>query len=549
MVIHLKSSTLLYSFCILLLILSSVPIASAAEGYSYSNRWGSYGQGNGYFQGSEGIAVDAMGNVYVVDSGNSRIQKFSSTGSFIAKWGFSGSKDGQFSSPKDVAVDNAGNVYVADSANQRIQKFTSDGTFITEWGTSGNEDGQFLWAAGITVDSAGNIYVADTGNNRIQKFSSTGAFITKWGYPGDRDEEFERPVDVAVDSAGNVYVTDTGNYRIQKFTSSGDLITSWGHRGSEDGLFSNLNGIAVDKADNVFVTDSGNSRIQKFTSTGTFIGSFGNDERIDPRWVAVDSSGNVYFTESNKIQQYSPGGSTPLSGSNTKVTTTTNKPGISSATISPTSSGGGNGGGNQSPDYLMIFIVVAGIAVIGGIIVTGRKRGKPAPKRAQLTKTPISKRILPSLGKTKSPMEGNQSTQGVINRDVMISYSQPDKQIADEMCAGLEARGISCWIAPRNIPPGTEYQEAIVDAIDGSKVFVLVLSSHSNESPYVKREVTLALSKRVTIIPVRIEDVPPSKTMEFLISTPQWIDAYTPPLAQHIAHLADSVQKILDSQK
>lgn len=548
MVIRLRSSIVFTSICVLLLILSGVQIAAADEGYSYSTRWGSNGEGNGYFLWAEGIAVDAAGNVYVADSGNHRIQKFSSTGSFIAKWGYSGSKDGQFSTPKDVAVDGAGNVYVTDRGNVRIQKFTSDGTFITEWGKNGNEDGQFWMIEGIAVDGAGNVYVVD-GNDRVQKFSSTGAFITKWGYQGDRDGEFESPIDIAVDSAGDVYVTDTGNYRVQKFSSTGDFITSWGHRGSEDGLFSSMNGIAVDKSDNVFVTDAGNSRIQKFTSTGTFIESFGKDERINPHWIATDSSGKVYFSESDKVQQYAPSGSTRSSASSAQMTTTSSKPGLSSEMTSPTTSGGGTVGGNQSPDYLMIFIVVAGIALISGLIVTGRKRGKPAPKRAQPTKPPISKTILPSFKKGTSPTVGSQSAPGVTNRDVMISYSQPDKQIADEICTGLETRGINCWIAPRNIPPGADYQEAIVDAINGSTVFVLVLSSHSNESPFVRREVTIALTKRVTIIPVRIEDVPPSKAMEFLISTPQWIDAYTPPLASHIAHLADSVQKILDSQQ
>lgn len=453
MVIRLRSSIVFISICVLLLILSGVQIAAADEGYSYSNRWGSYGQGDGYFKSLEGIAVDTTGNVYVVDAGNNRIQKFSSTGSFIAKWGYSGSKDGQFSFPSDVAVDNAGNVYVAESANHRIQKFTSDGTFITEWGKSGSEDGQFSWMKGIAVDNTGNIYVADTDNHRIQKFTSTGAFITKWGYQGDRDGELNRPTDVAVDSAGNVYVVDAGNYRIQKFTSTGDLITSWGHRGEEAGLFSSLNGITVDKADNVFVTDAGNGRIQKFTSTGTSIGSIGKDDRISTQWIAVDSAGNLFFTESEKVLQYAPGSSAPLSASSTKVTTSS-KPGLSSVTTAPTTSGGGTSGGNQSPDYLMIFLVVAGIALIGGLIVTGRKRGKPAPKKAQPTKVPISKTILPSFKKGTSPMEGSQSAQGVVTRDVMISYSQPDKQIADEICTGLETRGINCWIAPRNIPRG-----------------------------------------------------------------------------------------------
>ncbi|HPN63784.1 MAG TPA: SBBP repeat-containing protein [Candidatus Goldiibacteriota bacterium] len=90
---------------------------------------------------------------------------------FVTKWGSQGSEDGQFNNPHGVAVDSAGNVYVADSSNNRIQKFTSSGVFITKWGSYGNADGQFSYPYGVAVDSAGNVYVADSGNNRVQKFA------------------------------------------------------------------------------------------------------------------------------------------------------------------------------------------------------------------------------------------------------------------------------------------------------------------------------------------------------------------------------------------
>ena len=91
---------------------------------------------------------------------------------FVTKWGSSqGSGDGQFSTPIDVAVDSSGNVYVADYGNSRTQKFNSSGTFITKWGSNGSGDGQFYYPWGVTVDSSGNIYVAYTYNHRIQKFS------------------------------------------------------------------------------------------------------------------------------------------------------------------------------------------------------------------------------------------------------------------------------------------------------------------------------------------------------------------------------------------
>ncbi len=90
-------------------------------------------------------------------------------------WGSWGSGDGQFISPAGVAVDSSGNVYVADTGNHRIQKFTSDGHFVTKCGVEGSGDGQFRNPADVAVDSSGNVYVADTGNHRIQKFEQPAA--------------------------------------------------------------------------------------------------------------------------------------------------------------------------------------------------------------------------------------------------------------------------------------------------------------------------------------------------------------------------------------
>ena len=133
-----------------------------------------------------GIGVDVKtGNIYVADSGNERIQKFSNTGGFITKWGGLGTANGQFDNPSRVAVDSGGNVFVSDSNNNRIQKFNSDGKFIRKWGSEGTANGQFSFPEGIGINlKSGNIYVADTGNNRIQEFTNTGGFIRSWGSVG-----------------------------------------------------------------------------------------------------------------------------------------------------------------------------------------------------------------------------------------------------------------------------------------------------------------------------------------------------------------------------
>jgi len=94
-------------------------------------------------------------------------------------------------------VDGTGNVYVADDGNHRIQKFNSSGTFLAKWGSEGSDDGQFNYPSGLAVDSGGNVYVADTWNHRIQKFSSSGTFLAKWGSEGSGDGQFNYPEAVA----------------------------------------------------------------------------------------------------------------------------------------------------------------------------------------------------------------------------------------------------------------------------------------------------------------------------------------------------------------
>ena len=109
----------------------------------------------------------------------------------------------------------------------------------------------------------------------------------------------------------------------------------------------------------------------------------------------------------------------------------------------------------------------------------------------------------------------------------------------------LESRGIRCWIAPRDILPGADWVESIVDALEESRIFVVVLSADSNNSPQVIREVGRAASRDIPIIPLRIDNAPPSKSMDFYISSHQWLDAYTPPLEKHLQQLADTVQTLL----
>lgn len=133
-------------------------------------------------------------------------------------------------------------------------------------------------------------------------------------------------------------------------------------------------------------------------------------------------------------------------------------------------------------------------------------------------------------------------------QDVFISYSSKDKSSADAMVSVLEQQGIRCWVAPRDIRPGEDYAEAIINGIAECRLMVLILSSHSNVSNHVRREIERAVSKGATIVPFRVEDVALSKSLEYHISTHHWLDAFTPPLENHLNHLATVVNGFLKNE-
>lgn len=129
--------------------------------------------------------------------------------------------------------------------------------------------------------------------------------------------------------------------------------------------------------------------------------------------------------------------------------------------------------------------------------------------------------------------------------DVFISYGHQDKTVADAACGRLEARGIRCWIAPRDLLPGQSYGEGIAEALRSCRAFVLVFSDHANLSRHVANEVERAVHNNLPIVPLRIQDVKPGAALEYFIGSVHWLDALTPPLEQHLEHLADSIQRLI----
>ena len=131
--------------------------------------------------------------------------------------------------------------------------------------------------------------------------------------------------------------------------------------------------------------------------------------------------------------------------------------------------------------------------------------------------------------------------------DVFLSYAAADKDTASAVLAGLEANGVRCWIAPRDIPAGSEYGQQIVEAIKACRIFVVIFSASANSSHHVRREVERAVSAQRIIVPFRIENIVPTGGMEYALSNTHWLDAMSTSLEQHIATLVSIARKMLGS--
>jgi hypothetical protein len=130
-------------------------------------------------------------------------------------------------------------------------------------------------------------------------------------------------------------------------------------------------------------------------------------------------------------------------------------------------------------------------------------------------------------------------------RDIFISYSQPDRDCAFELTHHLETNGFTVWIAPRDVSPAADWAEEIIDAISAARVMVLVFSGSSNDSPQVRREVERAVHKSLRVLPFRIENVLPSRSLEYFLSSQHWLDGFPSPRAPHYERLCACLRQWL----
>jgi len=245
------------------------------------------------------IAIDKQGRIYVGDSSSSEggtILMFDAAGKFLARLpGKYGDGDGQFNYITSLALDSQGNLYATDFENLRVQKFNSSGTFLAKIATEAP-----VGPVGVAVDTQGNIYVTNhrTHDHYVQKFDSAGHLSVAWGSNGSGDGQFlgagnNGPDQIALGPHGNVYVTDPLNSRIQKFDPNGTFLAAIGSHGDQPGQFSQgPYGLAVDTQGNIYASDLAGS-IQKFDSSGHVLSKWrvGGQSRL----VEVDAEGNIYI--------------------------------------------------------------------------------------------------------------------------------------------------------------------------------------------------------------------------------------------------------------
>lgn len=312
------------------LVLLALPSGASAE-LGILRVFGSEGKGFGQFALPDGIAVDDAGTIWVADRDNNRIVRFANDGTprpfeplRYRRWS---SDPGFFRLPYDVDVDGLGNLFVADTQNHRIQVFSPEGRFLRKWGRNGGDgtpgtgDGEFNQPRDLSLDALGNVWVADHENKRVQKFTAEGRFLGRWGANGGDGTlgsgpgEFNSPRGLSSDAQGNVYVADDANHRVQKLTKDGAVLAVWGRNGggwdqpgSELGAFRLPYGTAVDGRGGLWVADTNNHRVVQMTTDGAFVrnwGANGGDgspgrapgEFEETYNVAADCVGNVYVTE------------------------------------------------------------------------------------------------------------------------------------------------------------------------------------------------------------------------------------------------------------
>lgn len=236
------------------------------------------------------VAFGDKGDLYIVDSGNSRVVVLDRDGDPKQAFGSPGSADGELDGPVGIAVARKGNVYVADRGNGRIAVFSSTGEFVRN--VDLEIDGKAVAPVDVAVSGDGSrLFVTSANLHSVLLLTSEGELLAHWGGEGEADGEFHFPGSIVV-SDDTVLVVDILNTRVQAFTGEGDFLHHVGKRGAGPGTFFRPKGLAVDTRGRLFVGDGYFGTIQELEPSGEFRAVLGTDE-APGRWrnsagIAID---------------------------------------------------------------------------------------------------------------------------------------------------------------------------------------------------------------------------------------------------------------------
>ncbi|MFN8593713.1 MAG: 6-bladed beta-propeller, partial [Thermomicrobiales bacterium] len=264
------------------------------------------------------VAVDPAGNVWVVDGQRNAFQIFSPDGDYVESWGGPGNGPGEFAfwdpvvqvTSGAVAFDATGNIYVADTFNHRVQKFTPERAFVAAWGASDGSDGALNTPIHVSVAENGLVYVVDSEQAHIQVFDSDGSYVRTIGERGVGEGQLYFPLGgaTALAADGTIWVADTSNHRLQAFAPDGTILAAYGGYGVSDGRFSSPNDIVIDEEGRLLVGDVGSSgvRVQAFSPAGEFLGSWSDAVGLSGGYtrLALDKQGNLYVSDNTGDRVY-----------------------------------------------------------------------------------------------------------------------------------------------------------------------------------------------------------------------------------------------------
>jgi streptogramin lyase len=337
----------------------------------------------GQLKSPKGIALTAGGNVWVVDTGNNRVEKFTPSGGLLNRVSGEGSEPGKLKEPSAITVAPDGSIWVVDTGNRRIEQWNSSAAFVRAVGKEGTGDGEFRLPTGIEADSTGAIWVSEVRGGKVQEFDETGVFLRKFldengsegaalgittdgrgsiwigdptsallyhwtipGFPvysssvgssGSGNGQFMHLAALASDgNKGHIWALDQELGRLQEFNEKGEWLRNAGSVGSGAGMLSSPSGLSANNLGNVWVADTGNNRIVEFNEKGEFVETFGtnvNKTKVEAGGTEAEknlctaASGNVCQTAtagSSAGQLKAPRGIAVTSGGNIWVADTGN---------------------------------------------------------------------------------------------------------------------------------------------------------------------------------------------------------------------------------